>query len=71
MTLEDFAKLAGVEVISCGPEWGGRFAYRMKDHPNSTYCGYRTINAAYKAWLVDSFGGSLSKTVLRLLKENK
>lgn len=69
MTLEEFAKLGGVQILRCGKEWGGTWAYTETDHPNSTYCGYRTEQAAYKAWLNGSFGPTLAKAVLKLLKE--
>lgn len=71
MTLEEFAVLAGVEVFNCDVEWGGRFAYRTKDHPNSAVCGFVTKNAAYKGWLASEFGSHLSKAVMKLLREAK
>lgn len=71
MTLEEFAKSAGVRLEECGPEWGGRIAYRIPDSPNCAWCGYRTEQAAYKAWLVGTFGEHTAKAVMKLLREKK
>jgi hypothetical protein len=68
MTLEEFVKLGGCQAQRCEKEWGGTWAYTTKDYPNSTQCGYRTEQAAYKAWLDDSFGPVLAKAVLKLLR---
>ncbi len=65
--LERFAKDAGVTLIECGPEWGGRIAYKEAGHPNSAVCGFRTASAAYKAWLESTLGKRAAKAVLRLL----
>ena len=70
MNLEQFATLAGVEIEDCDPEWGGRVAYKLADHPNSTYCGYRTKEAAYKSWLEGTFGKRTAKAVVKLLKSS-
>ena len=69
MTLEEFAKTAGVSIVSCDPSYGGKFAYKTKDNPNSTICGYRTKESAYKGWLKDTFGIRSSKAVMRLIKQ--
>ena len=71
MTLEEFAKSAGVRIVECGPEWGGRIAYKTPDSPNTTWCGFRTERAAYKAWMEGTFGKHAAKAVLKLLKEKK
>ena len=71
MTLEEFAKLAGVSVFKCDPEWGGSIGYNSKDYPNSRICGFRSEAAAYKSWLEDSFGPTTAKAVLALLKQTK
>ena len=60
MTLEEFAKLAGVSVFKCDPEWGGSIGYNSKDYPNSR-----------KSWLEDTFGPTTAKAVLALLKQTK
>lgn len=67
MNLKQFAGEAGVEIVECGPGWGGRYGYTTKDMPNSTVCGFRTKDAAYKAWLEDTFGELAAKAVARLL----
>jgi len=69
MTLEEFAKQAGVVLVDCGSNWGGRIGYRTKDSPNCTFCGHRTEAAAYKSWLKGKFGDHTAKAVLKLLKE--
>lgn len=69
MTLEEFAKKAGVKIIDCGPQWGGRVGYKTADSPNCTMCGYRTVPAAYKGWLKETFGNRTAKAVLELIKE--
>ena len=68
MNLEQFAKEAGVTLIECGPEWGGRIGYKEKDYPNSSVCGFRTENAAYKHWLENTFDKNTAKAVTKLLK---
>ena len=69
MTLEEFAKQAGVVIVDCGPNWGGRVGYKSSADCNCTFCGYRTSAAAYKGWLKDTFGEGAAKAVLKLLKE--
>ena len=34
MTLEEFAKDAGVIIVDCGPGWGGKIGYKEKEYPN-------------------------------------
>lgn len=68
MNLEQFAKKAGVELVECRPEWGGKVAYKTKDSPNCTICGFRTEQAAYKHWLKSTFGENAAKAVTKLLK---
>lgn len=68
MNLTQFAKKAGVELIECGPEWGGRIGYKEKDHPNCAVCGFRTEQAAYKNWIKSTFGEHTAKAVMNLLK---
>lgn len=68
MTLEEFAKKAGVTLIECSPDWGGRVGYKTKDSPNSSVCGYRTAQSAYRGWLKGEFGEQASKAILKLLK---
>jgi hypothetical protein len=67
--LEKFAKDAGVILVDCGEGWGGRIGWATKDYPNSQFCGYRTENSAYKAWLNDTFGETTAKAILKLLKK--
>ena len=68
MNIEQFAKMAGVTLIECGPEWGGRIGYKEADHPNSSVCGFRTSTSAYKHWLEGAFGKRTSGAVIKLLK---
>jgi hypothetical protein len=68
MTLEQFAKKAGVTIVACDPDWGGRVAYTEKDYPNSTVCGFRSEGAAYKHWLNDKFGPTTAKVLLSLMR---
>lgn len=68
MNLTQFAKNAGVELIECDPEWGGRIGYKEKDHQNCTVCGFRTEQAAYKSWIKSKFGEHTAKAVMKLLK---
>lgn len=68
MNLEQFAKKAGVELVECGKEWGGRIGYKTKDHPNCTVAGFRTEAAAYKSWLKSTFGEHAARAVIKLLK---
>lgn len=68
MNLEQFAKKAGVTLIECDPEWGGRIGYKEADHPNSSVCGFKTAASAYKHWLECTFGKRTAKAVAKLLK---
>ncbi len=67
MSLEKFAKDAGVELVPCDKAWGGSIGYKMKDNPNVTYCGFRTEKSAYKHWLSSTFGEHTSKAILKLI----
>jgi hypothetical protein len=67
MTLEEFANLAGIELVECDPEWGGKFAYITKDYPNCMISGFRTKRAAYKAWLQDTYGKYAAVAIVKLL----
>lgn len=69
MTLEEFAKDAGVIIVDCGEGWGGRIGYKEKEYPNCTTCGFRTEKAAYKSWFEDRFGKDTTKAILKLLKK--
>ena len=71
MTLEQFALQAGVEIVDCGPGWGGTIGYTTKDNPNCTVCGFRTEQNAYQGWLENTFGECAAKTILKLLREAK
>lgn len=71
MTLEQFAKAAGVSLVECDGNWGGHIGWRAVDHPNSTYCGYKTEQAAYKSWLESSFGKQTAKAVIKLLQKTE
>ena len=68
MTLAEFAQSAGVRITRCEPEWGGTWAYRMADAPYVAYCGYRSEQACYKAWLENTFGKSTAKAIMDLLR---
>lgn len=67
MNLKDFAKLSGVVVRRCSNEGGGTWAYTENGHPNSSICGYRTEQALYKGWAVDTFGKLPAKALFKLL----
>jgi len=71
MTLAEFAQSAGVRITRCEPEWGGTWAYQLLDHPHGTYCGYRSEQACYKAWLENTFGATTAKAILDLLRRAK
>ena len=68
MNLEQFAKSAGVTLVVCDKDWGGKVAYKMKDSPNCMVAGFRTEQAAYKHWLKSTFGEHAAKAVTKLLK---
>ena len=71
MTLEEFAKKAGVTFVECDPEWGGPVGYKEKDYPNMVVAGFKTKEAALKSWLKSSFGEQLSKVVTKLLVDSE
>jgi len=70
MTLEDFAKLAGVVVIECDAEkWGGPFGYKERGS-NSSVCGCESPEAAYRSWAERAFGDDAAKALETLLSES-
>jgi hypothetical protein len=69
MTLEEFAKDAGVKIVDCGKGWGGKIGYKEDEFPNHTTCGFKTEKAAYKSWFEDRFGKQTAKAILKLLKK--
>lgn len=71
MTLEEFAKKAGMRLTKCDASWGGTIGYKEADHPNCEVCGFRTEKAAYKHWLSGSFGKKMSSAIEALLKETQ
>ena len=70
MTLEQFAKAAGVQIVQCTPDWGGQIAYTTKDSPQCRVCGFRTEVAAYKHWAESTFGKQTFKALKKALKWN-
>lgn len=68
MTLADFAKSAGITLETCGPEWGGLWAFRDIDAPNCRWCGYRTEKSAIRRALEEKFGKAGLKAIEKLLK---
>lgn len=68
MTLEQFAKSAGVTLVDYGPGWGGRIGYKTPDAPNCTNAGYRTNQSAYRGWAENTFGTNAAKALFKLLK---
>lgn len=69
MTLADFAKSAGITLEACGPEWGGRWAFRDIDAPNCRWCGHRTEQSALQRALEEKFGKAGFKAIKKLLKQ--
>lgn len=70
MTLEQFAKLAGVTVIDCDEDkWGGAFGYKERGS-NSSVCGCESPDDCYRSWLERSFGEDASKALASILDEN-
>lgn len=68
MTLEEFAKLAGVTVIDCDEgKWGGAFGYKERGS-NSSVCGCESPDHCYRSWLERSFGEDASKAIISMLK---
>lgn len=71
MTLRQFADMAGVSVILCGPGWGGRYGYVTVKHPNSTHCGFKTAAEAREAWAINTFGEQAARALFALLRSQK
>lgn len=71
MTIEDFAKKAGVVIVSCEPHWGGKFGWKSSIDSNVTNCGFKTEQAAYKNWFYDKFGKECANLVVKLMKNKK
>jgi hypothetical protein len=65
--LADLARECGVEIVACGPGWGGRFGYKSADAPNVKICGYRTKRSALTGWLEDEFGSIAGQVMCRRL----
>lgn len=70
MTLEQFAEKAGVTIINSPIGYGGPYGYIEYGRPNSSTHGFKTKDAAYKAWLLETFGKRVAKTVFKLLEES-
>jgi len=68
-TVEELAKLAGVTLIDCDPEWGGRVGYKMADFPNMSICGFRTEKAALDSWMNGAFGEQTTKALKAVMKQ--
>lgn len=71
MTLNQFAAEAGVSFFRCEPEWGGTWAYRTADYPNSTHCGYKTRRDALRSWMVDAFGERSANALEKIIESSK
>jgi len=69
MTIKDFAEMSGVTVFRCGPEWGGTWAYKLKDSPNMSVNGFKTEDAVYKRWARETFGETTLKALMKLLRK--
>jgi hypothetical protein len=71
MTLEEFAKLAGVIVIECdAAQWGGGFGYTTKQYPSGRVCGCESPETAYRCWAESAFGDEAAKVLETLLSES-
>lgn len=68
MTLEEFAREAGVKVVPSMDDEGG-FDYQEEDAPNTTITGFGSIAAAYSFWLTETFGNRTAGVIRKLLKE--
>ena len=68
MTLEEFAKKAGVRVVPSEFE-DGEFDYQEADSPDTTIGSFRTKAEAYRFWLSETFGKRTAAAVRKLLKE--
>ena len=71
MTLEEFAKDAGA-VIQLNPEpqgWGGKWEFYNSEHPNCSYCGFKTEASAYKGFMEHKFGVHGTRAIIKLLKK--
>ena len=67
-----FAKDCGVSIVESSQDFqtfGGKFAYRTKDSPGITMHGHRTVNSAYRGWLINKFGHHGSRGIMKLLKK--
>ena len=71
MTLEQFAKKAGVSIIEYHSGCGGNLGYTEADRKNTVVGSFRTANAAYKHWLAGTFGKQTSKAILSLLRASE
>ena len=68
MTLEEFAKKAGMRVVPSEDE-DGEFDYQAADSPNTTVTGFGSEKAAYRFWLIETFGKKTAAAIRTLLKE--
>lgn len=68
MTLEQFAKKAGVVLVACDKrEWGGHIGYTEKSSRRYVVAGFKTKRAAYEHWLEATFGEGPGQAVIALL----
>lgn len=71
MTLEEFAKLAGVELKACDARYGGSIGWTTVDSPSSQVCGFKSNAAAYKSWFLYTFEPQTAKAIRKLLKASE
>jgi len=70
MTLKEFAKQCGVEVlIDCDVCWGGKYGWRLIGKSSITVRGYKTEAAAIKGWMREHFGNKAAKVILNMLSK--
>ena len=68
-SLRQFANEAGVQVVPCGPGWGGGWGFTTADCPNSTVCGFKTKREARRRWAEETFGEQAAQALFKLLGE--
>jgi len=69
ISIQTFAKDAGVVVSRCDKEWGGTWQYQESSYPDSTICGFRTETELYNSWAKETFGEKAFKTLQKLIRK--
>lgn len=67
INIEELANRCGIQIISCDPAFGGRWAYTENPRQGNNQviiCGYRTQKAAIRGWFENEFSSKAGQILL-------